>query len=116
LLSPFTDPLQDTKRFEFAPQLAGAFKANCLHARACGGGRVFRAVIDEQNALRGLAQDVERVAIDDGLRLAQTEVAGTERNVDVLAQTELRKTVLVWLPRFVVQHAKLPPTRCGQLL
>src|SRR6516225_5731439 len=67
----------DAECFQIAPQLLGAVKSYGLHARGRCARGVLRAVIDEQYALGGLADDIKRTLVHRGVRLAQPDKTGT---------------------------------------
>src|SRR6185437_5898956 len=113
LLSPTSIHAQGP---QIAPQLFRAVEPDSLYPRRARARHVLLPVVNEQNALRRRAQNIERAPIDGRLRLPQAQITGTQRHVERLAQIVLLEAIVVRLARLVVQAAQHPLTRCGQFL
>src|ERR1700687_6378199 len=78
---------------------------NGVHPQAPRGFQIERAVINEKTLLRRALRDFQRHAKDRLLRLAGSNVAGTEENEKVPSKIESLNAVLVELQRLVIDGA-----------
>src|SRR5437867_9703908 len=77
---------------------------NRLHSQRTGGSEVLFAVVHEQRAMRVSLRHPERALVDGARRLADTQPAGAEEDVEQLAEPEVPNAILVQLAGFVVQR------------
>ena len=96
-------PYRPTKRIAFIPAFDGAR-------------HIFRAVVDKQNPLRRPAQNIERGLVDRRVRFAQSQITGTERDLEVVEQAEGLKAIIVGFARLVVERAEHAVVGCGKIL
>src|SRR5487761_2127603 len=112
IVSSPANSLENFQVLKLAPQSVCACKSNRLESRCCCRRHVLLPIVNEKHAPRRPSQNIQRPAIDLPARLAQAHIAGTQSNIEVLPQAELREAILIRYASLIVECAQHVPIRC----